>query len=125
MKFHERQPQAGCPLHPWPCGIFDVHASGMMHMMPSMDVAVWPAHCLQVDVQAEGLWSQDQLAEWIAEATLAQGPGGFGWQRQRVKLCTGAAEVEKTVVSAFTDQTRVINNYCKGLNWGLYAPEKR
>lgn len=70
-----------------------------------------------------GLWSQDQLAEWITEATLAQGPEGFGWQRLwGVSSAVGQLGQKKPVVSAFTDQTRVINNYYKGFNWGLHVP---
>lgn len=82
VTFHEKQPQAGCPFHPWPCGTI-----WCLHLCHDAPDAFHGCSCLASTLFVDGcagwgLQSLDQLAEWIAEATLAQGPGDFRWQRQ-------------------------------------------
>lgn len=78
VTFHEKQPQAGCPFHPWPCGTFDVYTSAMMHLMPSMDAPVWPAHCLWMDVQAEGCRAWTSWLNGLLKQLLHKDQGILG-----------------------------------------------
>lgn len=78
VTFHEKQPQAGCPFHPWPCGTFDVHTSAMMHMVPCMGAPVWLAHCLQMDVQAEGCRAWTSWLNGLMKQLLHKDQGILG-----------------------------------------------
>lgn len=80
------------------------------------------------------LSGQHTVCRWMCRLRSVE-PGPAGWMDcwsksctktrgfWEAKLCSGAAGVEKkNMVSAFTDQARVINNYYTGLNWGLHVP---